>query len=332
MSKTVKSFADEQTRRGAYARADRGLVSVEVERIVGSVGRASELDPRFRNRRTFRMSRSSDWRIVRLRKLFDAGTVPPLELYQIGDDYFVLDGHHRVAVALERDQTYFDAHVVEYRPDRADPANAVYYERAAFVAATGLREVVACELGRYPRLLSRVQSYHRELDREGRAVAANAIARLLPIAMVDGPRRLNLREAARIWYHDEYRPVVDVLHAEGLPQRFAEIPDGDLYSYVSDHRWYLSERRGWDVGLDVALVDFVHRFAAKTSGETLVDPIVAYGSDVLEQVSDAPLGPLRRITSHPAVAFATGICLLPIAFLRGLRPKDYRIPRSSLGS
>ena len=32
---------------------------------------------------------------------------------------------------------------------------------------------------------------------------------------------------------------------------------GDLYGYVLDHCWYASERRGWDVGLETALADFV---------------------------------------------------------------------------
>src|ERR1700736_3347273 len=113
MGKTMKSFADEQSRRGAYARGDRGVITVDVEQIVGSVGRAAELDLKFRHRKTFRLSRSVETRVRRVRALFETGTVPPLELYQIGDEYFVLDGHHRVAVALERGQIFLEAHVVE---------------------------------------------------------------------------------------------------------------------------------------------------------------------------------------------------------------------------
>lgn len=326
----MKSFADEQRGRGAFSRVDRGLVTVEVERIVGSVGRASQIDRHFRNRGTFRLTRTYDSRVVRLRRLFETGRVPPLELYQIGADYFVLDGHHRVAVAHERGQAYFDAHVVEYRPDPSDPANAMYYEQAAFIAATGLREVLVTEPGRYPRLLNRVRGYYRELDLEGRAQARLAISRLLPFATVEGRRRLTLREAALAWYLGEYRPVVEVLHAEEVAGQFVGVADGDLYGHVSDHRWYLSERRGWDVGLDAALVDFVHRFGATTSAEALVDPIFAYGSAVLEEAERVPLGPFRRLTVHPLVAFVAGVCLLPLAFLRGLRPADYRMPRSAL--
>ena len=39
--------------------------------------------------------------------------LPPVELYQIGEVYFVRDGNHRVSVARERGQTYIDAFVTE---------------------------------------------------------------------------------------------------------------------------------------------------------------------------------------------------------------------------
>src|SRR5439155_27253228 len=101
MSNRLLSFDAEQARRGAYARTDRGLQTVEVDRIVGSVGRAAELDRRFRPRRGWLGCApvSSDMRAGRIRRLFESGAVPPLELYRIGDDLFVLDGHHPARVA-----------------------------------------------------------------------------------------------------------------------------------------------------------------------------------------------------------------------------------------
>ena len=131
MPKRLLSFDREQARRGAYARRDAGLQTVEVTRIVGSVGRASELDGRFRYRSIWAPKNTAS-RTLRLVHLFDSGKVPPLELYAIGDDLFVLDGHHRVSLALARGQDFLDAHVVEHLPDRRDPANRVYYERQAF--------------------------------------------------------------------------------------------------------------------------------------------------------------------------------------------------------
>src|SRR5687767_1658255 len=179
MPKRLLSFDDEQAKRGAYARRDAGLRTVEVTRIVGSVGRAAELDARFRYRSIWAPKNTTS-RTLRLVQLFDVGQVPPLELYAIGDDLFVLDGHHRVALALARGQDFLEAHVVEHLPDRRDPANQVYYERRAFVAATAIDGVHATEPGRYPKLLNRVRDHrHAMARRPGAPTAARASELLL---------------------------------------------------------------------------------------------------------------------------------------------------------
>jgi len=269
-------------------------------------------------------------RLRRLRVLFAQGRVPPLELYQIGDDFFVLDGHHRVAIAREVGQEYLDAHVIEYRPDPTDPSNIIYYERQTFARATGLREVYVTELGRYPRLLSRIQSYHRELVQRTCPGCEEPEPRLLPIAALVPCPVPDLREAAREWFESEYQPVVALLRAEGVVEAYPGRALGDLYGYVCDHRWYLSERRGWDVGLDVAVMDFVERFGPKSTADRLVDPIIALGSDIVARVIPRQRGPRQRLGASTVVALAVGIAALPIAFLRGLRPKDDPFHRRTL--
>jgi hypothetical protein len=42
--------------------------------------------------------------------------VVPVELYKIGDAYFVVDGHHRVPVARYHDVPTVEAAVAEFRP------------------------------------------------------------------------------------------------------------------------------------------------------------------------------------------------------------------------
>lgn len=91
--------------------SDRGLHEVPVERIVGSTDRAQDYDRDFRPRRRHASER---WRSVA--RAAHAGTVlPPVRLRQIGDDYFVVDGHHRVSVARALGQGFVDAEVVELR-------------------------------------------------------------------------------------------------------------------------------------------------------------------------------------------------------------------------
>ena len=44
-------------------------------------------------------------------------SLPPVELYKIGDIYFVRDGNHRVSVARQQGQVYIDAYVTELQVD-----------------------------------------------------------------------------------------------------------------------------------------------------------------------------------------------------------------------
>lgn len=47
----------------------------------------------------------------------------PVELYKLGDVYYVLDGHHRVAAAVSLGQVEIDAVVTKYAPAReTEPA------------------------------------------------------------------------------------------------------------------------------------------------------------------------------------------------------------------
>jgi hypothetical protein len=89
--------------------SDRGICSVPVERIVGSTDRPRDFDTAFRPLRSHAASR---WVRVALAQ-GEGRELPPVQLYQIADAYFVRDGHHRVSVARARGQAWIDAEVVE---------------------------------------------------------------------------------------------------------------------------------------------------------------------------------------------------------------------------
>ena len=98
----------------ANKRLHRGTRVVEVEQIVGSVGRWGDFD------RTFLPARASvGQRWKRIDRAFQRGEdLPPVELYEIGDAYFVVDGHHRVSVARYHDVPTLEASVAEFYPRR----------------------------------------------------------------------------------------------------------------------------------------------------------------------------------------------------------------------
>jgi hypothetical protein len=90
----------------------RGTRVVEVEEIVGSVGRWRDFD------RSFLPTRASiGERWKRIDRAFQRGEdLPPVELHKIGDAYFVVDGHHRVSVARYHDVPTVEAAVAEFHP------------------------------------------------------------------------------------------------------------------------------------------------------------------------------------------------------------------------
>jgi hypothetical protein len=89
----------------------RGIHEVPVDRIVGSTDRCHDFDAAFRPLRA-----NSAGRWVSVARGYDAGrSLPPVQLYQIADAYFVCDGHHRVSVARVRGQGWVEAEVVEVR-------------------------------------------------------------------------------------------------------------------------------------------------------------------------------------------------------------------------
>src|ERR671915_1396971 len=111
-SNRLLSFDDVRRELVANNRLQRGTRVVEADQIVGSVGRWRDFD------RSFLPARASvghKWK--RIDRAFQRGEdLPPVELYEIGDAYFVVDGHHRVSVARYHEVPTVEAAVAEFHP------------------------------------------------------------------------------------------------------------------------------------------------------------------------------------------------------------------------
>ena len=111
-SNRLLSFDDVRRELVANNRHHRGTRVVEADQIVGSVGRWRDFDRSFLPART---SVGHKWK--RIDRAFQRGEdLPPVELYEIGDAYFVVDGHHRVSVARYHNVPTVEAAVAEFRP------------------------------------------------------------------------------------------------------------------------------------------------------------------------------------------------------------------------
>jgi hypothetical protein len=113
-SNRLLSFDDVRRELAANNRLYRGTRVVEVNEIVGSVGRWRDFD------RSFLPARAGvEARWKRIDRAFQRSEdMPPVELYEIGDSYFVSDGHHRVSVARYHDVPTLEATVAEFYPRR----------------------------------------------------------------------------------------------------------------------------------------------------------------------------------------------------------------------
>ena len=224
----VKCFNATYGAASFSGRADLGLQLVPVDKIVGSVGRCEELDPLFR---PYNLTGERRQRLERIRRLVEDGHIlPPVELYRLKDEYFVIDGNHRVAVAKENKQGDIEAHVIEFLPDGQSAEDQLYLQRREFVRETGLEAVQVQQLGGYARLREEITMHQAALqERRGSEVT--------------------VREAAKDWYQKIYRPVEDMLLSRRLHQR-AGRSAGDLYLDLGVQRAHVREHEGrlppWD--------------------------------------------------------------------------------------
>jgi len=85
---------------------------VEVEEILGSVGRWDEFDRSFLPAKA---SLGQRWKRID-RAFHRTEDLPPVNLYKLEEAYFVVDGHHRVSVARYHDVPTVEAAVVEFHP------------------------------------------------------------------------------------------------------------------------------------------------------------------------------------------------------------------------
>ncbi len=109
----LSSLYDLHPHAAAAVRRMRGVEIVPVDRIVGTTRHPSQVTADFL---PLPELRGQNWRArwLRIRKAVDAlAVLPPVDLLKVGDEYFVTDGHNRVAAARRAGVVGIDADVTE---------------------------------------------------------------------------------------------------------------------------------------------------------------------------------------------------------------------------
>jgi hypothetical protein len=231
-----------------------GLRQVPVEQIVGSLGRYRDFDRAFLPRQARTRSR---WVSIDSAH-YDDTILPPVDLFKIGEIYFVRDGNHRVSVARERGQEFVDAFVVEI--DVPVPLTAdlelddleLKAEYANFLERThldDLRPKAEIELtlpGEYERLLEHI-SVHRWYLGEGKG------------------SEVPYEEAVASWYDTVYLPMVSLINEHNLLEDFPNRSEADLYLWIIEYEWFLREAYRKDYSFQVVSSQFKERFSDSPS-------------------------------------------------------------------
>ena len=216
---------------GRVGERDEGTRSIPIARIVGTVDRGKEFDREFRPR-----SSRSRMRFERIAEAQRRGVaMPPIDVYAVGELYFVRDGHHRVAVARAQGRDTIDAHVVEV---------------LTRVAADGSMSLADLPLKSHERL------FRERVPLP--APASGQIALTDPVQYGDlaegveawgfrliqhEQRFLDRTEIARRWFEEEYEPVVAMLREAELFDRRETEADG--YLRLSCARYRIMRTQEW---------------------------------------------------------------------------------------
>ena len=293
-----------------------GLQEVALDQIVGSEGRYADFDRRFLPRAERTAER---WMNVD-RAQYEDKNLPPVELYKIGDIYFVKDGNHRISVARQRGMSHIDAYVTEYQVDV--PLDASFSlrdlilkeEYSDFLDWTQLarlrpeQRIELSALGGYLDLVNHINTHRYYLARERQEPVPAEVA-------------------VTSWYDNVYRPVIEAIRAHNILRYFPGRSEADLYLWIMQHRHFLREQAGEDPGAEAAVLDYAARF-----GDRSVLRMVGEAAHALANAARAA----GRWTQPPGVELLDFVewsrigTICPDIEVRLSNPADYQRLRSHI--
>ena len=211
----------------------RGVKTVRVDQIAGSLNRYHEFDRAFLPVQDVTAER---WQRVN-RAFYEEISLPPVVLYKVGQVYFVVDGHHRVSVARRQGQIDIEAEVrecatkVDITPDIKPEDLEMMGTKVHFLERTSLdqlrpkAEIASTIPDGYVRMLEHIAMHRYFMG-------------------LDWKRDISDEEAVTHWYDTVYMPIIEIIRESKIMKEFPGKTEGDLYLWVLDHQHYLAENTG----------------------------------------------------------------------------------------
>ncbi len=229
-SPNLLPFEAVRQRLGLGEKVYRGIQSIPTNQVVGSVGRYNDFTRTFLPR-----SETVRTRWQKIGQLTSLRGMPPIQVYQVGMVYFVLDGNHRVSVARQTGAETIDAHVWEYEtrvplePDDALEDVLVRQEYLEFLERTQLDQsrpdvyIILTQPGRYRDFEEQIAIHRHYLELERGS-------------------NISFTDAAVDWFDHVYLPMVDVIHQDRLLRLFPGRTEGDLVNWIVRNQGRLRQR------------------------------------------------------------------------------------------
>lgn len=237
----VLSFHEQRAKEEDVEIIEHGVKTIALENIIGSVGKYHDFDSKFRPKRHVSDKRFSDIKKI----MSKGGRLPPIYVYQIRNNYYVIDGNHRVASAKELGWSEIQARVVELLSARNTMENLLYIERKIFYRITGLVDTIdLTEVGKYKFLEKQIKKHQAYL--EG----------------VSG-QKFNFKKAAADWYSTIFVPMITIIASGGLDKYFPKRTVSDLYAYISFNRWERPSNYRYGIGIDELIPKDMEEFRSK---------------------------------------------------------------------
>jgi hypothetical protein len=228
---TILPFEEVVAALGRHSERDLGLQTISLDSIVGTVARErGEFDRKFRPTSTGVRGRWEGIATARRR----GQSMPPIDVYRINDLHFVKDGHHRVSVARAFGDTDIEARVrevttmlgadAELRPSELPLKHHERIFRERIPLAPELRaRIQLSDEWRYAQLATLIESWglRRSYERE---------------------HLLSRSEIADAWFHEEYEPVLKVLHEAGIG---GDGTEAERYLRLATLRYLLLRTQDW---------------------------------------------------------------------------------------
>jgi hypothetical protein len=227
------------------------LRDIPLDSIVGSVNRYYDF-----NRQFYPLDDSAENRWSRVRTLVETKGLDPIEVYQVGDVYFVLDGNHRVSIARQMNAETIQAYVktfrsnIEVKPDDEITDVVLRHEHKELMEDTKLDqirpdvdfEVTVC--GRYKEIKEHIDVHRYYLGLEQK-------------------REVSTEEASTSWVENYYLPGIHAIREQEILEEFPGRTETDLYLWLKRHQWELEKSLDRAVPDRFAAQDLMERFSRK---------------------------------------------------------------------